>query len=233
MNIFKKVINVVLVVALVISSYKIVIKVGDYIKAHNVYEEVKDIKEDMEKENKNIIDLSNINKDYRGWITIKNTNIDYPIVQSENNSYYLNKDINKNYLPSGSIFLDFRNQMFNDKNTVIYGHYMKDKTMFGQLKNYKKEDFFNKNKIISISTPNGDNLKYEIFSVYVTDSEDEYIKTSFENDFEYEYFLNDIINKSIFKPNVNITAKDKIITLSTCSYEFKNARMVIHAKLLN
>lgn len=233
MNIFKKVINVVLVIALVISSYKIVIKVGDYIKAHKVYEEVKDIKENIEKENKDIIDLSNINKDYRGWITIKNTNIDYPIVQSENNSYYLNKDINKNYLPSGSIFLDFRNQMFNDKNTVIYGHYMKDKTMFGQLKNYKKEDFFNKNKIISISTPNGDNLKYEIFSVYVTDSEDEYIKTSFENDFEYEYFLNDIINKSIFKPNVNITAKDKILTLSTCSYEFKNARMVIHAKLLN
>ncbi|MDL5120591.1 class B sortase [Clostridioides difficile] len=233
MNKFRKIINVVLVIALVISFYKIVIKVGDYIKAYKVYEEVKDIKENIEKENKNIIDLSNINKDYRGWITIKNTNIDYPIVQSENNSYYLNKDINKNYLPSGSIFLDFRNQMFNDKNTVIYGHYMKDKTMFGQLKNYKNEDFFNKNKIISISTPKGNNLKYEIFSVYVTDSKDEYIKTSFENDFEYEYFLNNITNKSIFKPNINITAKDKILTLSTCSYEFKNARMVVHAKLLN
>ncbi|MGX4601699.1 class B sortase [Faecalimicrobium sp. JNUCC 81] len=230
MSTFRKIINVVLIIALVISSYKIITKINDYIKADKVYKEIKNIKE---KENKGVIDLSDINKDYRGWITIKNTNIDYPIVQSEDNSYYLNKDINKNYLPSGSIFLDFRNQMFNDKNTVIYGHYMKNQTMFGQLKNYKKEDFFNENKVISISTPNGDNLQYEIFSVYVTNSKDDYIKTMFEDDLEYEGFINDIINKSIFKSNTNITTKDKILTLSTCSYEFENARMVVHAKLLN
>lgn len=230
MSTFRKIINVVLIIALVISSYKIITKINDYIKADKVYKEIKNIKE---KENKDVIDLSDINKDYRGWITIKNTNIDYPIVQSEDNSYYLNKDINKNYLPSGSIFLDFRNQMFNDKNTVIYGHYMKNQTMFGQLKNYKKEDFFNENKVISISTPNGDNLQYEIFSVYVTNSKDDYIKTMFEDDLEYEGFINDIINKSTFKSNTNITTKDKILTLSTCSYEFENARMVVHAKLLN
>ena len=233
----RKFINLILVITLVISSYKVITKINDYVKADKVYEEVRNIKEnkkDNKKEDeKEIIDLSNINKDYKGWITIKNTNIDYPIVQSKNNSYYLNKDINKNYLPSGSIFLDFRNNGFEDKNTVIYGHYMRNKTMFGQLKNYKKKEFFDKNKIVSISTPNGEVLNYEIFSVYVTDKDDNYIKTNFENDFDYESFLKKITDKSMFKPNINLTTNDKILTLSTCSYDFENARMVVHAKLLD
>ncbi|WP_343102135.1 class B sortase [Romboutsia sp. MSSM.1001216sp_RTP31141st1_G3_RTP31141_220114] len=237
----RKFINLVLIVTFIISSYTIITKINDYIKADKVYEEVRSIKENMidnKKEDvkgkeKEIIDLSNINKDYKGWITINNTNIDYPIVQSKNNSYYLNKDINKNYLPSGSIFLDFRNNRFEDKNTVIYGHYMRNKTMFDQLKNYKKKDFFDKNKLVSISTPNGEVLNYEIFSVYVTDKDDNYIKTNFENDFDYESFLKKITDKSMFKPNINLTTNDKIPTLSTCSYDFKNARMVVHAKLLN
>ena len=229
----KKFINLVLIITFIISSYTVITKINDYIKADKVYEEVRNIKVNVKEDKKEIIDLSNINKDYKGWITIKNTNIDYPIVQSKNNSYYLNKDINKNYLPSGSIFLDFRNNGFEDKNTVIYGHYMRNKTMFGQLKNYKKKDFFDKNKLVSVSTPNGEVLNYEIFSVYVTDKDDNYIKTNFENDFDYGIFLKKITDKSMFKPNINLTTNDKILTLSTCSYDFKNARMVVHAKLLN
>lgn len=96
----------------------------------NYRQKYRDILEKGIEEGKNT--LSYINKDYRGWIIIKNTNIDYPILQGIDNLYYLNKDINRNDLLSGSIFLDFRNNDFNDFNTVIHGYSMKNNTMFGK-----------------------------------------------------------------------------------------------------
>ncbi len=180
-----------------------------------------------------MIDMSNINDDYVCWIEVPGTNIDYPVLQSNDNSYYLNKDIYKNYLASGSIFLDYRNNDFLDKNTVIYGHYMRNNTMFGQLKNFKKKSFFYENNIIKISKRNGETLEYKVFSAYTTSSKDNYIQTYFNSCEEYKEFINKIVNKSIFKSNENISIDDNILTLSTCSYEFKNARMVVHAKLID
>lgn len=168
-------INIVLIIALLFGSYNIISKVLDYKKADRVYDNIKKIKEEREKQfvssaqsnnnykvgnsevddnkevkqnspyNKTTLDLSDINKDYRGWIDIDGTNIDYPVLQAKDNSYYLKKDINKNYLPSGSIFLDYRNNRFEDSNTVIYGHYMRNNTMFGELKKFKDKKFFDKN----------------------------------------------------------------------------------------
>ena len=77
----------------------------------------------------------------RFWIKVYNTNIDYPVVQGKDNAYYLNHDFNKNYLSSGSIFMDYRNDFENDKSIVIYGHHMKNKTMFGELTKFKQELF--------------------------------------------------------------------------------------------
>ena len=142
----KKIINLILILILIFSSYKIVSKISEYKKADNIYNELQSEKDSLSSSN-NIIDLTHINEDYIGWIEIPNTNINYPVLQSEDNNYYLKRDIYKNYLASGSIFLDYRNNDFSDENTVIYGHYMRNNTMFGQLKKFKEEKFFNKNKI--------------------------------------------------------------------------------------
>ena len=224
MKILKNIINVVLIFIIAVCAYKIYEKSTEYKKADKSYEQIR-----VEKEEENLYDKY---EDYRGWIKIDNTNINYPIVQGKDNSFYLDKDINKNYLSSGSIFMNYLNHGFNDENTVLFGHHMRNKTMFAQLKKYKEKEFFYGDNDIVIEVENDKVLKYKVFSAYVTDSKDNYIKTNFDDKDQYKEFLEDIKNKSQYKSDIDVNENDKIITLSTCSYEFNDARMVVHGKLL-
>ena len=224
MKILNKIVNIVLILIIFICIYNISEKLIEYNKADNSYEKIR-----VEKEEENLYDKY---EDYRGWIKIDNTNINYPIVQGKDNSFYLDKDINKNYLSSGSIFMNYLNHGFNDENTVLFGHHMRNKTMFAQLKKYKEKEFFYGDNDIVIEVENGKVLKYKVFSAYVTDSKDNYIKTNFDDKDQYKEFLEDIKNKSQYKSDIDVNENDKIITLSTCSYEFNDARMVVHGKLL-
>ena len=224
MKILNKIVNIVLILIIFICIYNISEKLIEYNKADNSYEKIR-----VEKEEENLYDKY---EDYRGWIKIDNTNINYPIVQGKDNSFYLDKDINKNYLSSGSIFMNYLNHGFNDENTVLFGHHMRNKTMFAQLKKYKEKEFFYGNNDIVIEVENGKVLKYKVFSAYVTDAKDNYIKTNFDDKAQYKEFLEDIKNKSQYKSDIDVNENDKIITLSTCSYEFNDARMVVHGKLL-
>ena len=225
MKILKNIINIVLILIISICIYNISEKLIEYNKADKSYEKIR-----LEKEEDN--SLYKRYKDYRGWIKIENTNIDYPILQGEDNSYYLDKDINGEYLASGSIFMNYLNNGFDDSNTVLFGHYMRNKTMFAQLNKYKEKEFFYGNNDIDIELNNSEHLKYKVFSVYITDAEDNYIKAKFDNKNHYKEFLDKIKNKSMYKTDIDLDENDKILTLSTCSYEFDNARMVIHGKLL-
>ena len=228
MKILRGIINIVLVSTIVICAYKIYDKSAEYKKADKSYEKIR-----LEKENENNNNLYHKYEDYRGWIKVDNTNIDYPIVQGKDNEFYLDKDINKNYVSSGSIFMNYLNNEFNDENTVLFGHHMRNKTMFAQLKKYEDKEFFYDNNDIEIEIKDGKILKYKVFSAYVTDANDNYIKTKFDNKTDYKEFLERIKSKSIYKSNIDVNEDDKIITLSTCSYEFDDARMVVHGKLLN
>ena len=224
MKILNKIVNIVLILIIFICIYNISEKLIEYKKADKSYEQIR-----VEKEEENLYDKY---EDYRGWIKIDNTNINYPIVQGKDNSFYLDKDINKNYLSSGSIFMNYLNHGFNDENTVLFGHHMRNKTMFAQLKKYKEKEFFYGDNDIVIEVENDKVLKYKVFSAYVTDSKDNYIKTNFDDKDQYKEFLEDIKNKSQYKSDIDVNENDKIITLSTCSYEFNDARMVVHGKLL-
>lgn len=225
MKIFKSIINIVLTLIIVICAYKIIHQLKEYNDADKVYNLIREEKEESD-------NLFEKNIDYRGWIKIDNTNINYPILQGQDNEEYLYKDINNEYIVSGSIFMNYLNNGFDDQNTVLFGHNMKNGTMFANLKKYKEEDFFYNNNDIEIELSNGQYLKYKVFSVYITDINDNYTKTSFEDKDEYKEFLERIKNKSIYKSDISVNENDKIITLSTCSYEFNDARMVVHGKLL-
>ena len=193
----------------------------------------------LEKENQKIINKENnkennkeFNKDIVGWIKINNTNIDYPFVKYIDNKYYLTHNLNKEKSTAGWIFLDYRNNInLKNKNSIIYGHARKDKTMFGTLKYaLKKEWYKNKeNQIINIIIKNK-KYKYKIFSIYTIKKENYYLQTEFKEDKEYKNFLNILKRRSIYNFKVDTKKINYILTLSTCYKDDK--RVVVHAKLV-
>ncbi len=178
--------------------------------------------------------LLNQNKETVGWIRVNNTVINYPVVQAEDNSKYLAKSFDGSSNKAGWIFADYRlNFDGNDKNTIIYGHNMKDNSMFSTLNNVLSKDWYeNKaNHTIQFSTPT-ENTVWQVFSVYKIEPEEYYITTSFENEKTYENFLNIIKSRSIYDFKTNLSINDKILTLSTCNTSGSKYRTVLHAKLI-
>ncbi|CEJ75539.1 peptidase C60B, sortase B,Sortase (surface protein transpeptidase),sortase, SrtB family,Sortase family (plasmid) [[Clostridium] sordellii] len=228
-KIFKIVINILLILILVYSGFNIYIKLSDYKRASNTYNQLRTTYEETDNSQKNQ-SLYSINNDFKFWLKVDNTNINYPVVQYKNNSFYLNHDFYKNISSSGSIFMDYRDNK-DSQNIILYGHNMKNKTMFNNLIKFKNENFFNENNKIRIIKDNKEYI-YEIFSVYTIDGEYNYLTTNFDTSQDFKKYIENIRSKSLFKSNVDVTDSDKIITLSTCSYEFDNARTVVHGKLI-
>ena len=172
------------------------------------------------------------NEDTVGWINVNNTNINYPVVQSTDNNYYLTHSYDKKENEAGWVFLDYRNNKdFTSKNNIIYAHSRLDKTMFGSLSKVLKQSWYKdkSNHIIRLSTPTEDSL-WQIFSVYVIKEETYYITTSWSSDTEYLNFLNTIKERSKYNFNTELNTDDKILTLSTCYSDTE--RTVVHAKLI-
>jgi sortase B len=177
-------------------------------------------------------DLVKQNKDIVGWIKINNTKIDYPVTQADNNEFYLAYDVNKIKNAAGSIFMDYRNQVGSlNRNIIVYGHDMNNGSMFADLLSYESKWNFDNKSIIAFDTLYADG-KWKIFSAYTTNFQFDYIKTDFRSTEEYMAFLDTIKAKSIHKSDVELTGDDTILTLSTCSYAFDDARFVVHAKLI-
>lgn len=182
--------------------------------------------------NVNFDKLKNTNSDTVGWLNVSGTNINYPVVQAKDNSYYLTHSFDKTYNKAGWVFMDYRNKMDNlNKNTIIYAHSRVNNTMFGSLNKTLKKDWYNNksNHMIRLSTENINSM-WQIFSVYTVPNTNDYIKTVFNNDDEFLDFINLIKNRSKFDFATDVNISDNIITLSTC-YK-TNERVVVHAKLI-
>jgi sortase B len=182
--------------------------------------------------NIDINELKKINSDTIGWLVVDGTNINYPVLKTNDNSFYLTHDFNKNYSIGGWIFMDYRNSSIMDnKNTVIYGHNLINKTAFGSLSSLFTDKWFdNSNHKIIVYTLDG-NYTFEIFSVYYKEPESYYLNTNFSSDNDYLFFLKSLKSRSIYDFNVELNSEDKIITLSTCTDNNKG-RKVVHAKLI-
>ena len=182
--------------------------------------------------NTNEEELKSINSNYEMWIQIPNTEINYPIVQAEDNEYYLKHNFKNESNMSGTRFVDYRNNIDEDKNIIVYGHNMRNGTMFNNITKFKEDSFFNSNDTINIIR-NNTLYQYEIFSVYVEDESKVSLEIEFtDNDAFVNYALNEA-SKSMYNKNIIITEEDKIITLVTCSYEYTGARTILVGNLKN
>ena len=178
--------------------------------------------------------LSEINNDTVGWITVNNTKINYPVVQGTDNEYYLNNDFNKQKNIYGWIFMDYRNNIYNlSDNTIIWGHNIRNGMMFGTLRYATNESWYKNsdNQIITFNTK-VKNMKWRIFSIYRIPVTNDYLYANFGEDEEFEDFIDMIQSRSIYDFGVEVTSKDHILTLSTCSIP-NTYRLVVHAVLID
>lgn len=176
--------------------------------------------------------LKSINSDYKMWIQIENTNINYPVVQGSDNDYYLKHNFRKESNISGTVFVESANDIDNDKNIILYGHNMRNGTMFNNITNYKEESFFNEDNKINIIM-NNTLYEYEVFSVYVKNVSEVNLAIGFANEDEFINYAYNEADESLYKKDVDFSAEDNLITLVTCSYEFTDARTIVVARRCN
>lgn len=174
--------------------------------------------------------LLNENEDIIGWIYCPDTPINYPVVQGTDNNEYLRSDLYGKYLISGTVFVDYRNgNIGEDRNYIIYGHNMKNSTMFGTLVKYKEPSYYDTHPIIYFLTPEY-NYIIELYAGMVV-AQDSIVYQPEPDQAALSEFLNEIKDQSTFESAVEISDSDSIITLSTCSYEYDHARYIVVGKL--
>lgn len=175
--------------------------------------------------------LASINPDVVGWLSSPNTEIDYPVVLGTDNDYYLTHLFTGERNKLGSIFLDYRSRGdFSDRNTVIHGHNMIDGSMFSSLTNYKEQDYYDRCPYMLLDTPDG-NYRIELFARTILDGNQESIRFHFKDGRDFQDYVDSLKAASSFMSDTTISASDRIVTLCTCSYEFKNARYALFGKL--
>lgn len=248
-----KIINIILIVVFIIAAFNIGKIYYDYNKLDNLYNDIRDkyvssnlqdTVSDETPDNKAeqydtaktpiSIDFNALlsrNKDVIGWIYCPDTVVSYPVVQGKNNDHYLHKDLDGKYLAGGTLFADYRNgALGDDVNYIIYGHNMKNGSMFNLLTKYKEQSYYDQYPIMYYLTPDT-NYKLELFAGLVIKRDDDiYLPTQNEKDFTK--LIEEYRAKSTFKSDVTLKPNDIIVTLSTCSYEFDNARYIVMGRLV-
>ena len=244
----KRIIYIILIFIFICSlSYFVYKKYNDYkdknVNNFNINESKIDknntSNEDDIKSNKQILEeLRKENPDIIGWLEIKDTNINYPVLQAKDNDYYLNHNYKKEKSISGSLFLDASFDIENGStNYLIYGHRNQNGLMFEDLLKYSKKEFYENHKTFNFTTLKED-ATYEIISVfysrvYYTNEKDVfryYYFVNAENEDEFNDFISNAKKVSIYNTGVSANYKDQLITLSTCEYSQENGRFVVVAK---
>lgn len=234
------------VLVFVFSGYKLITLGWVYYHNHQILSEVQkvyvqhepvveEVLEELEigRIRSQFIELQEINEDIIGWISIDGTKVNYPILQASDNAFYLTHNYEKEYTTAGSIFMDYRNNLETDNpNTIVYGHRMRDNSMFNSLKDFLEEDFFNDHGTISFDTMY-ESYEAEVFAAYSTTTDFDYIQTNFELGTDYLTLVHQMKQQSKFDKDIEIGMDDQIITLSTCDYllDPNKGRLVVHAKL--
>jgi sortase B len=219
-----------------VSGWHVYNSVHQYSKARRTYKQIEKVANVDPDQFTGVVDfdkLRKINDDVCAWLYQEDTVIDYPVVQGTDNSTYLHHDLHGNYSVSGTLFVDYRDEPdFKGFNTVIYGHHMNDGSMFKSLRGYTKVDgYYNKHKTLELITPE---KKYHlvVFSSFITKADSDAYNYSFPTEQSKQDFIDFARSNSAIDTNVDVTTSDRIVTLSTCAYDFENARYVVFCKMV-
>lgn len=171
--------------------------------------------------------LRKLNSDVVGWIYGPGTAINYPVVQGEDNSYYLTHMFDGRENKCGSIFMDSLNEAdFSSTNSIIHGHHMRNGSMFASLTGYKAQSYYDTHPILWLTTP-GKSYKVELFAGFVTETDSDAWQIEYSSREEYRAWLDKMIERSVFESDVKPGEDDRILTLATCSYEYSDARFMV------
>lgn len=216
-----------------LQTVAVITEENDSDNTFNDSEEQKDDSEKWEKAIPVAIDFSALQKismDATAWIYVPDTGINYVVAQGNDDSYYLDHMLNGEHSTSGTIFMDSHNAAdFTDWNTLIYGHHMKNGTMFAALENYKEQEYYENHPVIYLYTPKY-RYEMEVFAAALVEPADT-IYTISGSEEDKEKILRELQEKSYIKTNVKMERNDKIVTLSTCAYDFGDARFVVVGRI--
>jgi len=231
--------SILFLIIIIVSIFNIIQWLRSNRKTEIIMEElsnvvtVEKVNENKEKINVNFDQLKSTNSDTIAWLKVNGTNINYPILKSTDNDFYLFHSFDKSYNKAGWPFVDYRNKLDNtDKNIIVYGHNRRDGSMFSTLKNILNKSWYTneENKKITFITEQG-NFEYQVFSVYQVKEEDYNTTTTFDSIEKFNQCVLEAKERSIYNFNVNVKESDNIITLSTCAND-NRYRVVLHAKLI-
>lgn len=177
-------------------------------------------------------ELKETNPDIVGWIYGEDTKINYPVVQGKDNTFYLTHMADRSKNSSGSIFMDCRNTEWSEfSNEILYGHHMKNGSMFAELQKYKSQEYYEAHSCFYYLTETG-NYRLEILRAGILTGDSELYHLAFESQEEREAYVKRWDGKSKIVPVFSEKNDTPLMTLSTCSYETKNARFVVQGQLI-
>ena len=214
-----------------VSGWKVFTIMKNYQADRSVYNKISEQAGDAE----DAIDfdaLKKINPDVIGWLVYKDTIIDYPVVKGENNEMYLSMLFDRTWGGCGTLFADCVTKApFRQFNTIVYGHHMKDGTMFACLKELRDPEYCEKNPKLELSTPEG-KFDLEIWAFLNEPSDSNIYMTNIEDEEEKQKYLDLVEKLADYTTDVKVTTEDRLVMLSTCAYEFENARYIIACKMV-
>lgn len=234
------VITVCLIGIILVSGYKIGKTMWEYQVAKSAYTNISEKTAKVDpKQFTGVVDwnaLKNVNPDVQGWLYQKGTVINYPVVQGTDNDTYLHTRFDKQWSGGGTLFVDCRMEKdFKGFNSIIYGHHMKDGSMFRSIRGYTKEDgYYDKHKTLELATPHG-NYHLVVFSAFITKATDEDTYKMTYDEAEKQAYIDRAWERSelpITRDSVDVTKNDRLVTLSTCAYDYEEARYIVMCKMV-
>lgn len=234
------VITVCLIGIILVSGYKIGKTMWEYQVAKSAYTNISEKTAKVDpKQFTGVVDwkaLKKVNPDVQGWLYQKGTVINYPVVQGTDNDTYLHTRFDKQWSGGGTLFVDCRMEKdFKGFNSIIYGHHMKDGSMFRSIRGYTKEDgYYDKHKTLELATPHG-NYHLVVFSAFITKATDENTYKMTYDEAEKQAYIDRAWERSelpITKNSVDVTKNDRLVTLSTCAYDYEEARYIVMCKMV-
>ena len=234
------VITVCLVGIILVSGYKIGKTMWDYQVAKSAYTNISEKTAKVNpKQFTGVVDwkaLKKVNPDVQGWLYQKGTVINYPVVQGTDNDTYLHTRFDKQWSGGGTLFVDYRMEKdFKGFNSIIYGHHMKDGSMFRSIRGYTKEEgYYDKHKTMELATPHG-NYHLVVFSAFITKATDENTYKMTYDEAEKQAYIDRAWEQSelpITRDSVDVTKSDRLVTLSTCAYDYEEARYIVMCKMV-